>query len=157
MLMQLCPSSTEVQHVVYIFSFRVGMSERMFIKEEKEEDQGWGGGEALSSASYSISSPSLSVSVPPTQRVLPSTPSLRSVTGLGWVRPYYWNIRDALKRPITRKRQYDCVADCSVGNRRSPRLWWTRRRSSWRLWSSSEPVSLPQLGPTFVSSSSDSR
>jgi len=59
------------------------MSERMFIKEEKEEDQGWGGGEALSSAPYSTSSPSLSVSVPPTQRVLPSTPSLRSVTGLG--------------------------------------------------------------------------
>ena len=66
------------------------MSERMFIKEEKEEF-----GEAMSSASsfstslstslsYSTSSPSLSVSVPPTQRVLPSTPSLRSVTGLGW-------------------------------------------------------------------------
>jgi len=65
------------------------MSERMFIKEEKEEF-----GEAMSSASsfstslstslsYSTSSPSLSVSVPPTQRVLPSTPSLRSVTGLG--------------------------------------------------------------------------
>merc|ERR1719209_1680623 len=35
------------------------------------------------SLSYSTSSPSLSVSVPPTQRVLPSTPSLRSVTGLG--------------------------------------------------------------------------
>jgi len=68
---------------------RANMSERMFIKEEKEEF-----GEAMSSASsfstslstslsYSTSSPSLSVSVPPTQRVLPSTPSLRSVTGLG--------------------------------------------------------------------------
>ena len=55
------------------------MSERMFIKEEKEE---WG--DALTSTStYSPVSPSLSVSVPPTQRVLPSTPSLRTVTGLG--------------------------------------------------------------------------
>ena len=79
-----------MQHVVYNLCFRDKMSERMFIKEEKEEF-----GEAMSSASsfstslstslsYSTSSPSLSVSVPPTQRVLPSTPSLRSVTGLGW-------------------------------------------------------------------------
>ena len=88
--MQLFPSLSEQQHVVYILCFRAKMSERMFIKEEKEEF-----GEAMSSASsfstslstslsYSTSSPSLSVSVPPTQRVLPSTPSLRSVTGLGW-------------------------------------------------------------------------
>ena len=79
-----------MQHVVYNLCFRDKMSERMFIKEEKEEF-----GETMSSASsfstslstslsYSTSSPSLSVSVPPTQRVLPSTPSLRSVTGLGW-------------------------------------------------------------------------
>ena len=61
------------------------MNERMFIKEEKEDD-GWSS-EGLTSScyttSYSSSSPSLSVSVPPTQRVLPTSPSLRMVSGLG--------------------------------------------------------------------------